>query len=338
MNGRRLLFGCWAVLGASALTGAAVLQLMGAPRSAVVSVVPRRAPAIAAQTGGRVTAPVPEGTIAPPDPALEAALPDQPGRMLEVIGPDGRRPSVVYRAPRPAVLPAQARLALMVDGIGLDHAASMAAILQLPGSVSLAFSPYADDVEPLEIAARAHGHEMLVSIPMEPQGSPQNDEGDRQLSAANDPAVNARNLRWAMSALRGYVGLTGADTGQGGEHYAADPGGFGDVMKAVAAGGLMYVDPRAPGITPSGAASVGADSVVDTEPESSDLDAELASLVATAQRNGQAVGIAGPLRPVTLARLVSWVRTLPAQGVVLVPVSDVAGMTPAGAKTASAAP
>ena len=336
MNGRRVLFGCWAVLGAGVLTGAVVLQWMGAPRPVMVRAVSHRPQAAMAETGRRIVPPVPAGTIAPPDPALETAVADQPGRVLPIMGPDGRRASVVYGAPVPPVLPGQARLALLVDGVGLDHAASLAAIVQLPGPVGLAFSAYARGVEPLEDAARAHGHEMLVSVPMEPQDSPQSDEGDRQLSAANDPAVNGRNLAWAMSSLRGYVGLTGADTGQGGEHYEADAGGFGEVMKAVAARGLIYVDPRPPGMAPSEADVAGADLVMGGGPEMADLDAGLASLVATAQRNGHALGVAGPLRPATLARLVAWVRTLPAQGVVLVPVSSVAGAAPV-ATTASAA-
>ena len=180
---------------------------------------------------------------------------------------------------------------------------------------------------------------MLVSIPMEPQDAPESDEGDRQLSAVNDPADNTKNLLWALSALRGYVGATGADTGQAGEHYEADPGGFGEVTRLVAAHGLIYVDPRPVGAAPPGA-GLAADAVVGSGPDLSDLHAQLAALVATAQRNGYAVGVAGPLRPAMLATLVAWVRTLPAQGVVLVPVSSLqaAAASAPDTATASAAP
>ncbi len=320
MNGRTLLFGFWGVLAAAALVIAGTLQALGPPRAA------KRIQAQAAHGAARIIAAPshPTGTIAPPDQDLLAAMPNAPGRMLPVIAPDGRTSSSAYAAAPVAVLPNQARLALMVDGVGLDEATSRAALAELPAPVGFAFSPYADDRETLARAARAHGHEMLVSIPMEPQGGPLNDEGDRQLSPANDEATNQRNLLWALSSLEGYVGATAADTGQSGEHVLGDAASMAAVARALDQRGLMFVDPRTEGAAPAGVASVKAASVIDGDAELVDQEAQLGAVVASAQRDGQALGIAGPLRPVTLARLIAWVRTLPGQGVVLVPVSSLA--------------
>ncbi len=318
MNGRALL-AVWGVLAAMAVLIAGTLQALGPPRAvARVQAAPRVARSIAAVPSRA------SGMIAPPDKELLAAMPDAPGRMLPVIAPDGRMSSSVYAAAPVAVLPNQARLALMVDGVGLDEATSRAAIVELPAPVDFAFSPYADDRETLARAARAHGHEMLVSIPMEPQGSPLNDEGDRQLSPANDAATNQRHLLWALSSLEGYVGATAADAGQSGEHVLGDAASLAMVARALGERGLMFVDPRTDGAAPAGVSSVRAASVIDGDAELVDQEAQLGALVARAQRDGQAVGIAGPLRPVTLARLIAWVRTLPGQGVVLVPVSTLA--------------
>ena len=60
-------------------------------------------------------------------------------------------------------------LGLVITGLGLSDADTRAAIESLPGPVTLSFSPYSSNPDPLVDLARARGHEMLVSIPMEPQ-------------------------------------------------------------------------------------------------------------------------------------------------------------------------
>ncbi len=322
MTGRTLLFGGWGVRAAGACVTAATLQALGPPRGADH---PKRvavpSPVVAASRPEPTR--LASGTIAAPDRGMLAPDPDQPGRMLPVVGADGRAPSSVYEAAPVAVLPNQARLALLVDGIGLDEATSRAAIAELPAPVDLAFSPYAEGTEALAAAARARGHEMLVSLPMEPQGSPMDDEGDRQLSQSSDEAANHRNLLWALSSLQGYVGVTGAEAGQAGEHVLGDRTAFAAVARTLRERGLMFVDPR-PGAPPAGLSSVAASAVIDADADLMDLEAQLEALASEAQRTGQAVGVTGPLRPVTLARLLAWVRTLPGRGIVLVPASSLA--------------
>jgi len=50
-------------------------------------------------------------------------------------------------------------------------------------------------------------------------------------------------------------------------------------------------------------------------------EAALLDLERIAREKGSAVGLAGPLRPVTIERIAEWARTLDARGLVLVPVS-----------------
>ena len=82
-----------------------------------------------------------------------------------------------------------------------------------------------DDLGPLLQDARAHGHEYLASVPMEPQGYPLNDPGPRALLTGADPATNEHNLEWALIRVPGAVGATGALDGMRGERLAgaADP-------------------------------------------------------------------------------------------------------------------
>ena len=72
------------------------------------------------------------------------------------------------------------RVGLILAGLGMSEADSLTAIRDLPGGVTLAFSPYAGDVSHLLDLTRMSEHEYLLSIPMEPEGYPVNDPDDQR--------------------------------------------------------------------------------------------------------------------------------------------------------------
>ncbi len=325
-RGWQLLGAFWVAVGGTLLAGVAVLAALGPPRP-VVTIVARHEPAPPATT--RATA-RPALSTADADPALLIESGNFPGRMLPRVAMDGRRSSRVYAAAVPRVLPGQARLALVLDGIGLDRAASLDAIATLPAPVTLAVSPYAEDLAPLVAAARRRGHEVLVSLPMEPENSAEDDEGDRALTPDADLAANGRNLEWALSAANAIVGATAADPSGNGEHVTSAITVFRHtVAETLAADGLLYVatadaaPPAVPGLPVARA-----DLSIDARPAPDALDGKLESLAADAVRNGTALGTLGPPLPSTEARLAAFLRTLPARGIVLVPASALASDTP----------
>lgn len=284
------------------------------PKVVTIAGTPRQPPA-----------PVPGTALASPDPALLVAADDFPGRTLPRVGADGRRPRAVYAARVPTVLPGQARLALVVDGIGLNDGQSATAIAELPPPVALAVSPYADGLAPVAADARAHGHELLVSLPMEPAGSPDNDEGDRELSIGNAPAENVRNLEWVLSSVTGYAGVTGVDVSGTGEHFTPDVASFRRVVALeLAARGLYYLAPPEQPLLPSALPVVQSDLALGPGPLPDRLDAALAALAVTALRDGAAVGVIGPPLGPTEDHLLAFLRTLPARGIILVPPSALA--------------
>ena len=136
------------------------------------------------------------------------------------------------------------RVALLLAGIGLDPGASGDAIRDLPAAISLAISPYAPDPTALLAAARAAGHEYLLSLPMEPARYPLNDPGPRALLTSHTPAQNQAALIWALSRFPGYVGVTGALGAMDGERFAGASEDIDPVLRRLAARGLLYVDPR----------------------------------------------------------------------------------------------
>ncbi len=213
------------------------------------------------------------------------------------------------------------RVGLILAGVGLDRAASLAAIRALPAGVTLAVSPYAVDPAPLLAAARAAGHEYLVSIPMEPERFPLNDPGNHALLTRQTPAQNRRQLDWALSRFAGYVGATGALGLMRGERFAGSPEDIDPVLRRLARCGLLYVDPRpAAGRLPF-AWGREVDVVIDHPASAAAIEAALARLDRIAHRQGRALGLVGAVRPVAVAQLAAWANGLAAHGLALAPVT-----------------
>ncbi|KZE33811.1 divergent polysaccharide deacetylase family protein [Chelatococcus daeguensis] len=137
---------------------------------------------------GAIIISVPDGSepgLAPaPDPRVTA---DTPAGPLPRIGDDGSRAAEVYARPTPPhAAMAPARIAVVVDGLGLSEAATRQAIETLPADVTLALAAAGVDLPQAAAAARQSGHEVLLSLPAEIPG------GD---------------LITAMARFAGYAGI-----------------------------------------------------------------------------------------------------------------------------------
>ncbi|HTU54702.1 MAG TPA: divergent polysaccharide deacetylase family protein, partial [Acetobacteraceae bacterium] len=273
--------------------GVALLQWLGPPAPPPPAPVRASAqpPAAPASVASAVATPVSlghPGPIAPPDKLLLEPSAANPKELLPRIGPGGAAPMQVYAAwfntadPRP-------RIGLVVAGIGESKDESERAI-DLPGAVSLAFSPYAVDPEKLLSEARARGHEILISLPLEPAGYPLNNAGDEALLVGAPASQNDERLDWALSRIEGYVGATGAMDGMYGERFAAAPDLLAGLERDLAARGLLYVDPRAGLPNPKWVTGRTADVVVDSPPVGPDISANLDKLETIARERGSALG------------------------------------------------
>ena len=278
--------------------------------------------------------------IQDPVPALLEAATELPAQVLPRIASDGRKPEHAYAA---AFSPAERhpRIALVLDGVGLDTALSEKAMDTLPAAIDFAYSAYAPlaTVSGLAQSGRRHGRECLVSIPMEPAGYPLSEEGTLALLTGAPPEENRQNMQAALAHVQGCVGATGGSDGMAGERFADMRQAFGDVMLELAQRGLLYLDPR-PGAPPPADAPQGArlprvvDVVVDrgmdetTAATAEQIDAHLAILERDAAEHGSAIGLAGPPRPVLLERLAVWSNALAARGLVLAPLTAVAAPQP----------
>ncbi|MDP6344276.1 MAG: divergent polysaccharide deacetylase family protein [Alphaproteobacteria bacterium] len=258
-----------------------------------------------------------------PDPALVKTSPDGP---LPIVAPDGRTPLKVYARPyRPTGRP---RIAIVVGSLGLSRAATIAAIQQLPGGVTLAFAPYGRDLQNYVNQARAAGHEVLLQLPMEPMDYPTNDPGPHTLLTSLSIHRNLQRLDWLLSRFAGYVGAVNFMGGR----FTSAPSHVQPVLEAIRDRGLMFLDARASSSSVAGkmAGEIGLpgtvnDRIIDAEAARTSIDARLLELERLASAQGSAVGI-GFAYPVTIERLAQWSRSLGDRGYDLAPVSALAGM------------
>ncbi|HCP01617.1 MAG: hypothetical protein CL573_09810 [Alphaproteobacteria bacterium] len=221
------------------------------------------------------------------------------------------------------------RVAVILSGLGLSSAATEAAIQGLPGEVTLAFQPFADNILEWIRLARAAGHEVLLNLPTEPVDFPANDFGSRALFVALSPSENEERLRWALSRATGYVGVVN----HMGSRFSSSRENMHRLLAEIKARGLLYVDARS---------SVGSletvmaaqmevpqvtnDSFLDARDASRvTIDARLTELERVAKDTGNSLAI-GQAFPVTIERVSKWARTLDQKGLVLVPVSAVVNM------------
>jgi polysaccharide deacetylase 2 family uncharacterized protein YibQ len=287
-----------------------------APRGPVPLPAAPEPPPLAAAEARPVAA---EPVIAPPDPQLL-----EPGRHgpLPRLGPEGRSSIRAYAHPFDRSDP-RPRVGIVINNMGLFGQHSEEAIRRLPSGITLAFSPYAPRPERLLDLARSRGMELLVALPLEPQGfGQQADPGDRALLTTLPMAQNMDRLDWALSRIQGQVGAIGGLGGMRGERFAANAELLGAVQAALTRRGLLYVDPRPGSPQPARAFGRSVDVLLDEPSEvRSEVERRLAELEALARRNGSALGLAGNPVPSVVAAIAAWSAGLEARGVVIAPVT-----------------
>lgn len=276
-------------------------------------------------------APAPQlATLPPPKaapPLGEAPVADlvrmTPSGPLPVIAADGRAPWRTYARPF-SDASGRARVAVVVAGLGLGKAVTEAAITRLPADVTLAFSPYAKDLDMWFRRARAAGHEVLLELPLEAARFPERDSGPLALVQALPDAKLKERLEAVLMKATGYVGLLATQD---------SPFARSDRLKLALDDarkrGLLYVGepanlPDDPLAQPAFAAIA---VTLDGQPFRAAIDARLGQTVDAAKVRGHAVAVTQAL-PIAIERLAQWFGGLTDKGVVLAPVSSVATPPP----------
>lgn len=319
--------GARASLPALAVDGAEAVEVAQAP-APVFAETPAEDIALpgVTETEAALNPPVSEAAAAPraPQAPLAGLYEPGPGGPLPVIAPDGRRPDAAYARAFDGD-PSAPTVAIVVGGLGLNRALTQEAIEALPAEITLAFVPYARDLQDWVDRARADGHEVLIELPMEPFDYPNNDPGPHTLLAEASEIENTHRLDWLLSRAAGYTGVINYL----GARLGASERAMSHVLAALEARGLsVYHDGsgRRPVLEAAQAASEArlslVDRLLDANPEAAAIDERLLELEALSLQNGTALGLGSPY-PTTVESLADWANSLPARGYQLAPASFV---------------
>jgi hypothetical protein len=96
-------------------------------------------------------------------------------------------------------------ISVVIDDVGLDHKRS-ARTLALPANVTLAFLPYAGNIQTQAAQAAAKGHELMVHLPMEPSRMSAN-PGPDYLGVAHTAEELEKRIARNLDAFSGYKGV-----------------------------------------------------------------------------------------------------------------------------------
>jgi polysaccharide deacetylase 2 family uncharacterized protein YibQ len=215
------------------------------------------------------------------------------------------------------------RVAIIVDdlGRGLKQAKQLLAIGQ-----PVSFSILPIESHAAEVARLAHeaGREVMLHVPMEPQGYPVVDPGDDVLLVR----YRDEELRQRMGDLLARVPHVAGINNHMGSRFTEDERAMNVIMAVLRERRLFFVDSLTSGHSVGTAAAGQAgvpilrrDVFLDNVAEVESIVRELRRLADKARRNGGAIGICHPY-PETLKALQMELPKLAAQGIEFVKVAD----------------
>lgn len=256
-----------------------------------------------------------------PDDSL---LEDSPFGRLPVIGPDGRRPMDQYARPWSGAR--GTRVAIVISGLGLSQTGTQRAIQQLPEEVTLAFAASGNSLQRWMQEARRGGHEILLQVPFEPFGYPDNNPGPDTLLTSQPAPKNLDNLHKAMGEITNYTGVMNYLGGR----FLSDPGALEPVIRDIGKRGLLFLDDgsSAQSKTATLAKAVGtpyafADIQLDAQLDVGAILKKLDELERIARRNGSAIGVASAFDE-SIDAVTRWSEEATLRGIEIVSVSALA--------------
>ena len=264
-------------------------------------------------------------TVRPLPRAPIAGLAQQgPNGPMPIIAQNGMTSAQAYARPF-APQSNKPLLAVIIGGLGFNAAATTQAINELPPEITLSFVPYASNLQSWIDQARAHGHEVMLELPMEPFDSAADDTGPQTLLASATPQQNIAHLEQLLSLGAGYFGVTNYQ----GARFATSAQASQPVVQALKRRGLVFVSSGIGQRTAlsleaarAGLTNTAADRIIDARREADAIDDQLLNLEALALQNQSAIG-AGFAYPVTMQQVGHWAADVGSRGYQLAPVSAV---------------
>lgn len=127
--------------------------------------------------------------------------------VLPVIrAADGLTSFEVYKRPFDKAQ-TKPKLSIIITDVGLSNSLAENLIANFEAGITLAFSPYADNLKSLMDKAREGGHETWMMLPLETKDYPLTDPGPHALLMNASVERNTERLASVLAGAQGYVGL-----------------------------------------------------------------------------------------------------------------------------------
>ena len=210
-----------------------------------------------------------------------------------------------------------AKVAIVIDDMGY-HRELGERLMDLDLKLSFAFLPHAPHTRVLAQKARARGHDILLHLPMEPRDS-RWDPGPGKLSVAMTREEISRRFNEDLADVPFVVGVNN----HMGSRFTEDESGMGVVLELVRAKNLFFLDsltsPTSVGFRMGrdmGVKVARRQRFLDNDHDVNQIRRQLDSLLAVADKRGEAIAIGHP-HETTLAALQAYQKEFEARVLVV---------------------
>ncbi len=230
-----------------------------------------------------------------PPPAAVTYSPEKPSpkpKHEEKLPPPGKKEKAV-------------KVAIVIDDIGNDLTLARE-LLNLPAPITLSIFPYAPHSKEIAREAREKGYDILMHVPMEPEGYPGKgkDPGPGALYVTMTPDELIQQLNKDLDQIPEICGINN----HMGSRFTSHREGMKVVMKVLKARKKFFLDSRTSAQSvgfqvarENGIPTIKRDIFLDNTRDVKKIQEQLDRLVEDAKRRGYAVGIGHPHRATYLA-------------------------------------
>lgn len=217
--------------------------------------------------------------------------------------------------------PAVGRVALVIDDFGHDLAMARK-FINLPVPVTFSVLPHLPHTREVAALAAAHGHEVLLHMPMEPHGYPKTNPGRGALLVAMTPQQMVAEIDKALKENPYARGINN----HMGSRFTEDPEAMRVVLQHLKSKNFYFLDSYTSGQSAAlsvarelGMACAQRDIFLDHEPTEEFVRRQVAEVIRRAKLEGQAVAIGHP-HAVTLKVLQQEADSFATEGIEVVPL------------------
>lgn len=232
------------------------------------------------------------------------------------------------------------KLAIVIDDLGMDRLHT-GQVIDLPAPLTLAFLPYAQNIEGYLKRASTKNHEIIIHFPMQPKGNA--NPGPHALNVSMTTDALYREILWNFSQFPGFAGINN----HMGSLFTENEALLSYVMSEVARRDVYFLDSRTTSKSKGqklakeyGARFAQRDVFLDNIRSLEAINKQIRLADRILQKYGKVIVIGHPYA-VTITALRQWIDRLP-ENVSLVPVSQLVKKYSVpetqAAGTASAAP